>query len=143
MVTKKLKIIVWFGGFHSLMNSISSIGYSMEGSGIERIIEEKCGTNTFTHISSGKAITRTLCFHFLVDAVFPVTLQRHFTTKYSADTDIMKEESLSVTELTPCEVRLALEEPKILKHYMTIQKIEIFIHQNKIHHKSSNSCNAI
>ena len=55
----------------------------------------------------------------------------------------MKEESLSVTELTPCEVRLALEEPKILKHYMTIQKIEIFIHQNKIHHKSSNSCNAI
>ena len=120
MVTKKLKIVARFGGFHSLMSSINAVGCSIGRFGLERIIEKKGERNTFMHISSGKAITRTLYFHFLVHLVLPVKLHRHFMTNYSGDTDVIEEERSPVTEPMPCGVILL---PQILKHYVTIQTI--------------------
>ena len=75
------------------------------------------------HISSGRAITRTLYFHFLVNLVLPVKFHRHFATNCSADTGVMEEESSPVTELMPYGVILSLKEPQILKHYVTIRTI--------------------
>ena len=65
---KSLDIVVRLGGFHCLMSFVGSIGSLMEGSGIENLLETIYGRNTAPRMISGKAISRALRGHFLVDA---------------------------------------------------------------------------
>ena len=70
-MAKKLKIVAHLGGFQSF---VGSLGRSMEGSGLEKALENVYGKNTVNHIFSGKAIARALRGHFLVDAVLTIKL---------------------------------------------------------------------
>ena len=68
--TKKLKIVVRFEGFHSLMSFIGSIGMCMEGSGLEKLLMQVySGNNVVSQMMSGKAISSTLRGLYLVDSV--------------------------------------------------------------------------
>ncbi len=40
----------------------------MKGSGLEEALERAYGSNAVTHMMSGKAVSRALCGHFLVEA---------------------------------------------------------------------------
>ncbi len=47
---------------------MDSIGSMMKGSGLEEALERAYGPNAVTQMMSGKAISRALCRHFLIEA---------------------------------------------------------------------------
>ena len=56
------------GGFHTLMSFMGSIGKMMKGSGLEEALETTYGPNAVAHMMTGKAYSRALRGHFLVEA---------------------------------------------------------------------------
>ena len=70
----KLNIVVRLAGFHTTMSFLGSIGYLMEGSGLERLFEIVYAKNTVSHIKSGKAVSRALTAHLLVESVLTCVL---------------------------------------------------------------------
>jgi len=62
-----LDIVCCLGGFHLLMNFLGSIGTVMGGSGLEDVLRLNYGRDTVTHIMSGKAYSRAVRGHMLVD----------------------------------------------------------------------------
>ena len=65
---KSLNIVCRFGGFHTMMSFMGSIGSMMKSSGLEEALETTCGHNAVTHMISGKAVSRALRGHCLVEA---------------------------------------------------------------------------
>ena len=61
-------VIVRLGGFHAEMSFLGSIGHLMKGSGIEDLLKVIYESNTVDHILSGKAVSRAVRGHFIVDA---------------------------------------------------------------------------
>ena len=61
-------MVCMLGGFHLLMRFIGSIGPLMKSSGLEDAIEQIYAKNTVPHIISGKAISRAIRAHFLVES---------------------------------------------------------------------------
>ena len=74
MKAKGLKIATRQGGFHTHISFNGSLGIITKGSGLEKELETVYGPNTVTHIFSGKAISRALRAHFLVDAALTIKL---------------------------------------------------------------------
>lgn len=73
--TSSLKsIVLMLGGFHLQMNFLGSIGYFMNGSGLQEVLELVYAPNSVPHILSGKAVSRAIRAHFLVDAVLNALL---------------------------------------------------------------------
>ena len=56
------------GGFRTMMSFMGSIGSMMKGSGLEEALETAYGPNPVIHMISGKAVSRALRGHFLVEA---------------------------------------------------------------------------
>ena len=65
---KSLNVVCRLGGFHVMMSFLGSIGSMMKGSGLEEALENVYGSNAVIHMISGKAISRALRGHFLVEA---------------------------------------------------------------------------
>ena len=61
-------------GFHTVMSFLGSIGNIMEGSGLREVLELVYAPNTVPHLFSGKATTRAIRGHFLVDAALQAIL---------------------------------------------------------------------
>lgn len=51
-----------------MMSFMGSIGSMMKGSGLEEALETVYGSNAVNHIISGKAVSRALRGHFLIEA---------------------------------------------------------------------------
>lgn len=65
---KKLtRVVCRLGGFHLLMSACGSVFNVMKGSGLEEAIGQVYGSTTVNHIITGKAISRALRAHFLVE----------------------------------------------------------------------------
>ena len=62
------------GGFPCLMSFLGSIGTCMEGSGLAHLFENVYGKNTVNHIMTGKAISWSLRFNYLVDSALRMIL---------------------------------------------------------------------
>ena len=54
------------GGFHTMMSFMDNIGSMMKGSGLEEALQTVYRPNVVTHMMSGKAVSRALRRHFLV-----------------------------------------------------------------------------
>ena len=65
---KSLHILCRLGGFHTLMSFLGSIGTLMKGSGLTECLQTIYGENAVTYVESGKAISRALRGHFLVQS---------------------------------------------------------------------------
>ena len=65
---KSMNIVCRLGGFHTMMSFMGSIGSMMKGSGLEEALQRAYGLNAVTHMISGKAVSRALRGHFLVEA---------------------------------------------------------------------------
>ena len=63
-----LDIVCRLGGFHMLMSFLGSIGKLMAGSGLDEVFSEVYAEQTVTHMMSGKAFSRSLRAHFLVQS---------------------------------------------------------------------------
>ena len=60
-------IVLWLGGFHTEMSFLGSIGYIMAGFGLQELLELVYAHNAVGHMVSGKAISRAVRVHLLVD----------------------------------------------------------------------------
>ena len=56
------------------MSFVGSAGASMEGSELEKPLQQVHGTNTVSHMMSGKAISKALRGHYLIDSALYMTL---------------------------------------------------------------------
>ena len=65
---KNMNMVVMLGGFHLLISFLGSIGEVMKGSGLEDAPEELYGKSTVPHLISGKAVSRALRGHFLLES---------------------------------------------------------------------------
>ena len=66
--SKLSNIVPKLRGFHTMMSFLGSVGYIVEGSELREVLELLYAPNTVPHLLSGKAITRVIRGHFLVDA---------------------------------------------------------------------------
>ena len=68
------RIVLRLGGFHMKMSFLGSIGHLMAGSGLEELLEVVYAGNTVCHMMSGKAVSRAVRGHMLVDAALNAML---------------------------------------------------------------------
>lgn len=61
------KIVLLLGGFHTLMSFLGCIGSLMEDMGLAETLETIYAPNSVIHMMSGKAFSRALRGHFIVD----------------------------------------------------------------------------
>ena len=59
------------------MSFLGSIGRMIKGSGLAESFEIVYGEPTIRQMFAGKAVSQTLCGHFLVEAVLMTKLLRH------------------------------------------------------------------
>lgn len=70
------KVVVRLGGFHLLMSFLGTIGYVMNGSGIEELLSTVYASNSIVHILSGHSYSRSIRAFFLVqEAITHLALQ--------------------------------------------------------------------
>ena len=67
-------IVLRLGGLHMEMNFLGSIGYLMAGSGLQEVLEVIYAGNAVKHMLSGKAISRAVRGHLLIDAALHAIL---------------------------------------------------------------------
>ena len=63
------RLILRLGAFHMEMSFLGSIGHLMAGSGIKELFEMIYAPNAVEQIMSGKAFSRAVRAHLLLDAV--------------------------------------------------------------------------
>ena len=68
IMAKSMTIVCRLGGFHTMMSFMGSIGTMMKGSGLEEALGTVYGPNAVTHMITGKAVSRALRGHFLIEA---------------------------------------------------------------------------
>ncbi len=66
--TEKLKIVCRLGPFHAIMSFLGSLGNLMAGSGLAELLQCCYGSNTVTHMLTGKAVGCALREHSLVQS---------------------------------------------------------------------------
>lgn len=62
------KIILRLGGFHTIMNFSGCIEHLMDGSGLQELLSLVYAENAVPHMLSGKAISRAVRGHLLIDS---------------------------------------------------------------------------
>jgi hypothetical protein len=62
-------VVCRLGGFHTMMSFLGSLGTLMAGSGLQEAMEVCYGPNAVIHMMSGKAVSRSIRAHFMVDSV--------------------------------------------------------------------------
>lgn len=84
---KAMNIVCRLGGFHTLMSFMGSIGSMMKGSGIEEALETVYSSNVVTHIISGKAVSRALRGHILIEAALVAKLMQSVLPPDNSDSE--------------------------------------------------------
>lgn len=87
-------MVVRLGGFHLEMSYLGSIGHIMQNSGLYELLETIYATNAVDHILSGKAVSRAVRGHLLIDtALHLILLSKMFNLKLpNEDTTITQED---------------------------------------------------
>ena len=99
-----LRILCRLGGFHTMMSFLGSVGTLMKGSGLAECLQEIYGGNAVTHIESGKAVSRALRGHFLLQsALYALLLDDVFRGNYQEE------------EVENEEIRISEEEKEAMK----------------------------
>ena len=72
--TELNRIVLHLGDFHVQMSFLARMGHLMACSGLQKLLEVVYAGNTVTHMMTGKAVSRPICGHLLVDAALSSTL---------------------------------------------------------------------
>ena len=74
-------IVLRVGAFHTEMSFLGSVGFIMSGSGLQDVLQTIYAPNAVTHMMSGKAVSRAIRGHFLVDtALHAILLSKIYPT---------------------------------------------------------------
>ena len=63
-----MDVVCRLGDLHLLMNFLGAIGHIMQGSGLSEALSTCYGAVTLTHMMTGKAYSKCLRGHFLVES---------------------------------------------------------------------------
>ena len=74
-IEKSLDFVIHLGEFHTLMSFAGSLGFVMDGSGIESAFKTVYGEDTVKHMLGGKAIAKALRAHILLESALTIKLQ--------------------------------------------------------------------
>ncbi len=93
-------IVLRLGGLHTEMSFLGSIGHLMGGSGLQEVLGVVYAENTVSHMLSGKAISRAVRGHLLVDAALNTILlsESYNVPVPSSSTDAENTEQLNAGE---------------------------------------------
>ena len=83
-------IVIQLGGFHTIMSFLGCIGYLMSGTGICEALEVVYAGNTVPHLLSGKAVSRALQGHQLLDLVLNTILLEDLMPELGIDSSILE-----------------------------------------------------
>ena len=86
---RSLRIVCRLGGFHTMMSFLGSIGSMTKGSGLEEALEQVYGPNAAAHMMTGKAVSRALRGHFLVESALVNKLMLAITPNKSMESEKM------------------------------------------------------
>jgi hypothetical protein len=67
-------VVLRLGAFHTEMSFLGSIGHLMAGSGLQEVLELSYAGNTVSHMMTGKAVSRAVRGHMLIDAALNTIL---------------------------------------------------------------------
>ena len=67
-------VIVRLGAFHAQMSFLGAIGHLMAESGLKEILEMIYASNAVHHMLSGKAVSRAVRGHLIIDAALNALL---------------------------------------------------------------------
>jgi hypothetical protein len=67
-------IVLILGAFHTEMSFLGTKGYIMAGSGLQEVLQTVYAQNAVSHIMTGKAISRAIRGHFMVDTILHALL---------------------------------------------------------------------
>ena len=113
------------GGFHTMMSFLGSIGSMMKGSGLEEALEQVYGPNAVAHMMTGKAVSRALRGHFLVESALLNKLMLAITPNKSMESEKMTNTSDDSDTYADCD-----NKPDLCK-YMC-DTLKIFIRAERI-----------
>ena len=74
------KIIVTLGTFQTVMNLFGAIGTIMENTGLSNALETIYKENSLLNILKGKAVSRVLSAHFIIDQCLSTLMGKKYTT---------------------------------------------------------------
>lgn len=120
---KSLNIVCKLGGFHTMMSFMGSIGSMMKGSGLEEVLETVYGPNTVTHMISGKAVSRALRGHLLVEAALTNKLMEA-VLPFQDDHEDTNDDHEKRTHLAPEIDMLKLDDSEVQKIHDLYQGIQ-------------------
>ena len=79
------KIIVTLGTFQTVMNLFGAIGIIMENTGLSNALETIYKENSLLHVLKGKAVSRVLSAHFIIDPCLSTLMGKkiyHYSRRY-------------------------------------------------------------
>jgi len=96
-------IVLRLGGFHIQMSFLGCIGHLMAGSGLQELLELVYTKNAVLHMLSGKAVSRAIRGHCLVDAALNALLVcKTFNIPLPDSTDLECTDGVSVPPPDSC-----------------------------------------
>ena len=78
------------GTFHTTMNLLGSIGVIMENSGFTNVLEQIYGENTVQHMLTGKAYSRALRGHLVVDTALNTLIVDELKLTVGSSTELLQ-----------------------------------------------------
>ena len=113
------KIILRLGEFHTVTSFLGSIGHVMNGSGLRQVMDLIYAEDTVPHLLSGKAISRGIRAHFLIDAALNILLLKNMFDNENNDDEVLFT-SLNIQE----KLERQEEIDNLLKQPTTIEGME-------------------
>jgi hypothetical protein len=113
------KIILRLGEFHTVTSFLGSIGHVMNGSGLRQVMDLIYAEDTVAHLLSGKAISRGIRAHFLIDAALNILLLKNMFDNENNDDEVLFT-SLNIQE----KLERQEEIDNLLKQPTTIEGME-------------------
>eukprot|EP00794_Sanderia_malayensis_P012470 gene12470-13758_t len=110
-----LNIVARLGGFQTVVSFLGSIGKMMKGSGIEELFAEVYAENSVEHIISGKAVSRALRAHFLVESALKCLLFEIAKDDFEIGVDSLKNLLESIGDATDIATLNSLQEARQMK----------------------------
>jgi len=75
-LSERMNVVCRLGGFHTVMSYLGALGTIMAGSGLTEALQTCYGSATITHMMTGKAESRAVRGHMLVDSALNIFLIR-------------------------------------------------------------------
>lgn len=74
-------IVCRLGGFHLRMSFLGSVGTVMHGSGLQEVVGFVYGSDTVEHMLSGKALSRSIRAHLLIQSALVTLSLQHIVPR--------------------------------------------------------------